>query len=47
MVSKQLPYNFMQGKAYMIKLNIGLTPIQFDAEVAEWGTSEDKDITWE
>ena len=46
-VSQQLPYNFKQGKAYKINLSIGLTPIEFKAEVADWGTIEDKNITWE
>lgn len=46
-VHQQLKQNFKQGKAYMINLTVGLTPIQFNAEVAEWGTGDDKDITWE
>ena len=36
-VYKQLKQNFEQGKAYMLNLTIGL-PIEFDAEVEEWGT---------
>ena len=46
-VSSKITKNFEQGKAYKINLSIGLTPIEFNAEVAEWGTSDDKDITWE
>ena len=36
-VYKQLTTDFAQGKAYMINLTIG-RPIEFDAEVKEWGT---------
>ena len=43
-VSSKIEKNFEQGKAYMINLNIGLTPIQFNAEVAEWGTDENINI---
>ena len=51
-VSKSLPYNFKQGKAYMINLTVGLTPIEFDAEVTPWTdeTNKNTDIninTWE
>ena len=35
-VSKQLKNNFLQGKAYTINLTIGLTPIEFDADVTSW-----------
>lgn len=43
-VTKPITANFLQGKAYTINLNIGLTPIEFDAEVKEWengGTIDD------
>lgn len=43
-VSKQLKKNFEQGKAYTINLTIGLTPIEFDAEVAEWGIGDTETI---
>ena len=51
-VFKPLPYNFNQGKAYMINLTVGLTPIQFEAEVEVWKDPDDgnkiPDIsTWE
>lgn len=52
-VSRSLPYNFQQGKAYMINLTVGLTPIEFDAEVTPWTNTTDNkntdiDInTWE
>ena len=51
-VSKPLSYDFKQGKAYMINLTVGLTPIDFDAEVTPWtdktNTNTDIDInTWE
>ena len=46
-VYKKLEKNFLQGKAYMINLTVGLTPIQFDAEVADWGNIDDTPITWE
>ena len=36
-VYRQLKQDFVQGKAYMINMTIGL-PIEFDAEVKEWGT---------
>ena len=35
-VSQQLSYDFEQGKAYTINLTIGLTPIEFDADVTGW-----------
>lgn len=46
-VSKKLEKNFEQGHAYMINLTIGLTPIEFDAEVTPWGKDDSSDITWE
>ena len=46
-VTSKIEKNFLQGKAYMINLTVGLTPIEFNAEVAEWGTVDGKDITWE
>lgn len=46
-VSSKLTKNFEQGKAYKINLTVGLTPIQFDAEVADWGNIDDNPITWE
>ncbi len=51
-VSKSLPYNFKQGKAYMINLTVGLTPIQFEAEVTPWTDANNKNTdidinTWE
>lgn len=47
-VYKQLEKEFLQGKAYTINLTIGLTPIEFNAEVNNW-VDGDKidDITWE
>ena len=35
-VSKKLEKNFEQGKAYTINLTIGLTPIEFNADVKDW-----------
>uniref|UniRef100_UPI003FEF021A fimbrillin family protein n=1 Tax=Prevotella sp. TaxID=59823 RepID=UPI003FEF021A len=35
-VTKTITANFLQGKAYMINLIIGLTPIEFDATVEDW-----------
>lgn len=49
-VCKKLDREFLQGKAYTINLTIGLTPIEFDADVTEWKTPTDGDIninTWE
>lgn len=43
-VCKQLYNKFEQGKAYTINLNIGLTPIEFDAEVTDWKTTDDTSI---
>ena len=34
--SQQLSYDFEQGKAYTINLTIGLTPIEFNADVTGW-----------
>lgn len=50
-VSSPIVMNFLQGKAYMINLTIGLTPIEFDAEVTPWTDTDnpntDIDInTW-
>lgn len=45
-VSEQLKNNFLQGKAYTINLTIGLTPIEFDAEVTPWADGGKEDITW-
>lgn len=45
-VSSKLTKNFEQGKAYKINLTVGLTPIQFDAEVDDWGNIDDNPITW-
>lgn len=38
-VYKQLDKEFEQGKAYTINLTIGLTPIEFDAAVTPWDTT--------
>ena len=35
-VYKKLEKNFEQGKAYTINLTIGLTPIEFEADVTPW-----------
>ena len=35
-VSSQIKNNFLQGKAYTINLTIGLTPIEFNADVTAW-----------
>ena len=46
-VSSQIKKKFEQGKAYMINLTIGLTPIEFDAEVETWKDGDKiDDITW-
>ena len=45
-VSKKLEKKFDQGKAYLINLTIGLTPIEFDADVTDWGKEDSSDITW-
>ena len=45
-VSSQIKKKFEQGKAYMINLTIGLTPIEFNAEVADWGNIDDNPIIW-
>lgn len=45
-VYKQLEKNFEQGKAYTINLTLGLTPIEFDAEVVTpWTDGDKEDIT--
>lgn len=44
-VYKQLKKNFEQGKAYTINLTIGLTPIEFDADVTSWTDGDKEDIT--
>lgn len=46
-VSSQLKRNFEQGKAYTINLTLGLTPIEFDADVTVWdNNTEQKDVYW-
>lgn len=40
-VHKDISKKFLQGKAYMINLTIGLTPIEFNAEVNSWTDGED------
>ena len=37
-VSKQITTNFLQGKAYLINLTLGLTPIEFDVTTVEGWT---------
>lgn len=47
-VYQKIDKNFEQGKAYKINLTIGLTPIEFNAEVTKWDESDKGyDITWE
>ena len=43
-VFRKLEKNFEQGKAYMINLTIGLTPIEFDADVTDWGVDNEINI---
>ena len=45
-VSSKLTKNFEQGKAYKINLSIGLTPIEFDADVTAWKDTDQKDVYW-
>ena len=46
-VSKPITMNFEQGKAYMINLTIGLTPIEFNVTTVEdWTDGGKDDITW-
>lgn len=48
-VSSKITKNFEQGKAYTINLNIGLTPIEFNAEVNDWDPKdggESIDASW-
>ena len=45
--SNKIIKNFVQGKAYTINLIIGLTPIEFDADVTTWKDGDKiDDITW-
>ena len=39
-VYKEISKKFSQGKAYMINLTIGLTPIEFEATVESWPNDE-------
>lgn len=43
-VSQEITKDFKQGKAYMINLIIGLTPIEFEAKVESWGPDNSEDI---
>ena len=46
-VRKKLEKDFEQGKEYKINLSIGLTPIEFEADVTSWADGGKEDITWE
>ena len=48
-VSSQIKKKFEQGKAYTINLTIGLTPIEFDADVTPWNPKDGEsiDASWE
>ncbi len=43
-VCKQLNWEFKQGKAYTINLTIGLTPIEFNADVKDWDPKDGESI---
>lgn len=43
-VSQQLTNNFEKGKAYTINLTIGLTPIEFNADVKDWDPKDGESI---
>lgn len=43
-VHQKISRNFLQGKAYMINLTIGLTPIEFNAKVSSWTDDNSEDI---
>ena len=43
-VFSKIEKNFLQGKAYTINLNIGLTPIEFNAEVNDWEPKDGESI---
>ena len=43
-VNSKIEKNFEQGKAYKINLTVGLTPIEFDAEVTDWGVDDEINI---
>lgn len=45
-VSSPIVKNFEQGKAYTINLSLGLTPIEFDADVTAWKDTDQKDVYW-
>lgn len=44
-VYKKLEWKFDQGKAYTINLTLGLTPIEFDADVTDWEKVDEGNIT--
>lgn len=48
-VYKKLEQNFEQGNAYTINLTIGLTPIEFKAEVNDWNPKDGEsiDASWD
>lgn len=45
-VSSQLKLNLEQGMAYTLNLTLGLTPIEFDADVTAWKDTDKKDVYW-
>ena len=43
-VSRKIEKNFLHGKAYTINLTIGLTPIEFNADVKDWDPKDGESI---
>ncbi len=45
-ITKSASIKFEAGKAYKIKLDLGMTTVKISAEVATWGTVVESDIVW-
>ena len=45
-ITKSASIKFEAGKAYKIKLDLGMTTVKISAEVATWGTVDDNNIVW-
>ncbi|MCR4572063.1 MAG: fimbrillin family protein [Bacteroidales bacterium] len=45
-ITKSASIKFEAGKAYKVKLDLGMTTVKISAEVATWGTVDDSNIVW-
>ena len=43
-ITKTIPVNLQNNKAYTLKLILGMTSVKLDAEVADWEVDGDTDV---